>query len=251
MTADVPQYETTDRPAKNRRPLVLKVLLLAALVAAFGFAFVEYRSELTLESVARRESQFRQFQHDHPVGVFAVAFLIYVATTGLSIPGATVLTLSYGWFFGFWATLMLVSFASTSGATMAFLSSRYLLRDTVQSRFGDRLAKFDKALEQEGAFYLFALRLTPAVPFFVVNLVMGLTSVRVWTFWWVSQVGMFAGTVVYVYAGSQIPNATALAETGVGDILTWDRVAALLLLGLFPLLARWVMSRVRKPSEAR
>eukprot|EP00913_Durusdinium_trenchii_P008929 g8395.t1 len=243
---DEPHEEDQSGNAMSRSSIVLKVSLLIALAAAFGYVYFEYRSELTLESVAQREAQFRQFQNNHPIGVFAVAFVIYVAVTGLSIPGATVLTLSYGWFFGFWPTLILVSFASTSGATLAFLSSRYVLRKTVQSRFGDRLEKFNAALKREGAFYLFALRLTPVVPFFVVNLVMGLTTLRVWTFWWVSQVGMLAGTVVYVYAGSQIPNAQALADTGVGEILTWDRIAALLALGLFPLLARWGMRFIRR-----
>ena len=118
----------------------------------------------------------------------------------------------YGWYFGLAPAVILVSFASTSGATIAFLLSRYLFRDAIQTRFRDQLAKFNQALQREGAFYLFTLRLIPAVPFFVINVVMGLTPIRTLTFWWVSQVGMLAGTIVYVYAGSTIPSLAHLAD---------------------------------------
>ena len=133
---------------------------------------------------------------------------------------------------------------------MAFLITRYLLRDAIRSKFGARLQAFDEALEREGAFYLFTLRLIPAVPFFVINAVMGLTQIRLWTFWWVSQLGMLAGTCVYVYAGSTIPSLQELTAPTRPPILTWDRIAAFAALGLFPLLVKKVMNRYRQPVDS-
>jgi uncharacterized membrane protein YdjX (TVP38/TMEM64 family) len=245
-----PMPPESNQPAPpGRRRLVVKLILLAVFAVAFGWLFLEYRDSLTLENIARHESQLRRFRVEHPVGVYVVAFLIYVLVTGLSIPGATVLTLTYAWFFGFWRALAVVSFASTAGATCAFLLSRYLLRDTVRRRFGERLRRFDAALEKEGPYYLFTLRLLPIVPFFVVNLVMGLTPIRVWTFWWVSQVGMLAGTCVYVYAGSAIPTAEELVDRGVGGILTPQVVVALILLGLFPITVKKLAGRFAPPPR--
>lgn len=189
-----------------------KIAVLLGLLAAVIVAYTQFRDALSLESLARQETLLRQHQLDHPVLVHGIAFAIYVLVTGLSLPGAAVLTLVLGWYLGVTSGVILVSFASTSGATVAFLLSRYLLRDWVEARFGDRLKTFHQALEREGAFYLFTLRLIPAVPFFVINAVMGLTRIRVWTFWWVSQLGMLAGTIVYVYAGSTIPGIEQIAD---------------------------------------
>jgi uncharacterized membrane protein YdjX (TVP38/TMEM64 family) len=242
LKPEEPMPPESNQPAPfGRRRLLVKLTVLAVFAGAFGWLFLEYRDSLTLENIARHESQFRQFRTDHPVGVYMVAFLIYVLVTGLSIPGATVLTLTYAWFFGFWRALFVVSFASTAGATCAFLLSRYLLRDTVRRRFGERLRRFDAALEKEGPYYLFTLRLLPIVPFFVVNLVMGLTPIRTWTFYWVSQVGMLAGTFVYVFAGTQLAGVEE-----VSDVLSPGMIAALSLLGLFPLLARKGLGWVRR-----
>jgi uncharacterized membrane protein YdjX (TVP38/TMEM64 family) len=201
-----------------------------------------------LQQLAQQESEFRQYQQDHPLLVYGVAFLIYIAVTGLSLPGAAAMTLILGWLFGLWRATILVSFASTLGATLAFLFSRYLLREAIQPRFGERLRKFNRALEREGAFYLFTLRLIPVVPFFVINLVMGLTLLNTRTFWWVSQLGMLPGTVVFVYAGSAVPSLQTLAERGVGGILTPQLFVAFALLGIFPLLARKIMARFRPAS---
>jgi uncharacterized membrane protein YdjX (TVP38/TMEM64 family) len=228
---------------KSRRAGILRLVLLAVLLGVFSYGFLEYRDSLTLENIAERESSLREFQEEHPVGVYATGFLIYVAVTGFSLPGAVVLTLAYGWFFGFWPAFLIVSFASTTGASIAFLYSRYLLRDMVQAKFGDRLQKFNAALEREGAFYLFILRLNPVVPFFVINIVMGLTPIRLWTFYWVSQVGMLAGTGLYVYAGSTFPTATSLAENGVGGVLSPELIAALIFLGVFPLVVKQLISK--------
>ncbi|WP_233903289.1 TVP38/TMEM64 family protein [Stieleria maiorica] len=221
-------------------------VLLAVTVATVGFL---YRDMISLQSLAERESQLRTFQSEHPLAVYAIAFGVYVAVTGLSLPGAAALTLVYGWYFGFARAIVLVSFASTAGATLAFLSSRYLLRDAVQQRYGESMKTFEKRLADEGAFYLFTLRLIPAVPFFVINLVMGLTPIRVWTFWWVSQLGMLAGTAVYVYAGSRVPNLTVLAEEGVGAVIAPAQLlqltVAFALLGIFPLGARKILAAFR------
>jgi uncharacterized membrane protein YdjX (TVP38/TMEM64 family) len=141
-----------------------------------------------------------------------------------------------------------VSFASTLGATLAFLLSRYLLRDTVQAQFGERLAKFNAMLEREGAFYLFTLRLIPAVPFFAINVVMGLTPIRATTFWWVSQLGMLPASAVYVYAGDQVPTLAELAKRGVGSVLNARTIIALALLGVFPLVVKKAMGYWRSTS---
>lgn len=199
---------------KKQGSFWIKLVVLAIVVAVVGFAYVRYGKSLSLSSLAQKEKELRAFQQEHPILVYAIAFGIYVAVTGLSLPGAAGLTLVYGWYFGLWQGVVLVSLASTSGATVAFLLSRYLFRDSIQSRFGDRLAAFNQALEREGAFYLFTLRLIPAVPFFVINVVMGLTPLRTRTFWWISQLGMFPGTCVYVYAGSVVPNLQQLADKG-------------------------------------
>ncbi|MBI3836632.1 MAG: TVP38/TMEM64 family protein [Planctomycetia bacterium] len=227
-----------------------------ALVAVVGFAvllaYTRFGDALTLANLAQQESQLRAFQRQHPVLVYGAAFLLYVVVTGLSLPGAAVLTLAYGWYFGLVRGVLVVSFASTAGATMAFLLSRFLFRDTIQRRFGDRLEKFDLALKREGPFYLFTLRLIPAVPFFVINAVMGLTPIPTRTFWWVSQLGMLAGTTVYVYAGASVPTLQTLADKGVNAVFTSRQltqiVVAFTLLGVFPLAVRWLMKLVSGPK---
>lgn len=248
------QAEANDSPAatpaaKTGNPAV-KFIVLAVVVAAAVFGYVKYGDQLSLENLATKESSLREFQANSPILVIGVAFGIYVAVTGLSLPGAAVLTLVIGWFFGFGQGLLLISFASTAGATLAFLFSRFLLRDSIQAKFGERLKGFNEALEREGAFYLFTLRLIPAVPFFVINLVMGLTPIRTGTFWWVSQVGMLPGTAVFVYAGSQFPSLRTLAEKGAGGIISPGLIAAFVILGLFPIVVKKVMAKIRKPVAA-
>lgn len=237
---------TSSGPPRN---WLVKGIVLLVVLAVLGIVVFRYGDSLKLENLARQEASFRQFQQDHPVLVYGIAFLIYVLVTALALPFAVGMTLVIGWFFGFRSGLILVSFASTSGATLAFLLSRYLLRDTIQNRFGDRLAGFNRALEREGAFYLFTLRLIPAVPFFVINLVMGLTPIRTWTFWWVSQLGMVAGTCVYVVAGSTLPDLQTLVDQGAGGILTPKMVVAFILLGLFPIAAKKLLERIRPAKQ--
>lgn len=232
--------------AKSSRILMLRLLVLAAVGSAAFFLYRNYGHLLALDDLAARETELRQFRLEHPVLVYGIAFLLYVAVTGFSLPFATVLTLVFAWYFGFWRAVLLVSFASTAGATVAFLLSRYLLREVIQKRFGDRLEKFNRSLEREGAYYLFSLRLIPVVPFFVINAVMGLTPLKTRTFWWASQAGMLPGTLVYVYAGSQFPTLNELAERGAGGVLTPQLIAAFVLLGLFPLFAKRIAGTLKR-----
>ncbi len=238
-----------EAPARNASLATARALVLVLAVPAGLVVFLKFGDSLSLEALATREEALRDLHAARPVMAMGAAFVAYVVMAGLSIPGATVLTLVLAWLLGFWRGIALVSFASTAGATVAFLLSRFVLRDLVRARFGKRLAGFNAALEREGAFYLFSLRLIPVVPFFVINLVMGLTPIRARTFWWVSQLGMLPGTAVYVYAGSQFPSLRALSEKGVAGILTPGLVAAFVTLGLFPLLVKKLMGRFRPGGE--
>jgi uncharacterized membrane protein YdjX (TVP38/TMEM64 family) len=222
-----------------------RVVVLLLVIAA-AYAVARSRDEFSLERLAQREGELRALSARQPALVYGGAFFLYVAVTGLSVPGAAVLSLTYGWFFGFWPALLLVSFASTTGATTAFLLSRFLFRDALQRRFGEYLTDVNAALEREGAFYLFTLRLIPQIPFFVINLVMGLTPMRVWTFWWVSQLGMLAGTAVYVSAGASVGSLEELSREGVAGILQPRTLVAFAVLGLFPLLVKWGVDALRR-----
>ncbi|MBI1312523.1 TVP38/TMEM64 family protein [bacterium] len=252
------QSAPASEPATPGRWSVRKLSVLLLIVAVSGGLWWRFGDDLSLQALAEREAAFREFQQTDPFLTYGVAFVIYVVATGLSLPGATVLSIAYGWFFRLPADeypwyvqclpgLILVSFASTSGATLAFLMSRYLFREAFTSKFGDRLARFNRELEREGAFYLFTLRLIPAFPFFVINAVMGLTPMRLATYWWVSQLGMLPGTILIVWAGSRFPDVDTLAKDGAGGVLTWDIAVAFVLLGVFPLAVRKLMKRGRGP----
>jgi len=212
--------------------LVLFALIAAAVAAFFAFDLHRY---FTLDFFKAQQAAIDAYYRAHPLQTATVYFAIYVAVTGLSLPGAAVMTLAGGAIFGLlWGTVI-VSFASTIGATLAFLASRFLLRDWVQSKFGDKLKTFNDGVAKEGAFYLFALRLVPAFPFVAINLLMGLTPIRTWTYLWVSQLGMLAGTIVYVYAG------TTLGEFRISIEL----IAAFTLLGVFPLIAKKTLEAIK------
>lgn len=245
MKLNSPSDEASRSPPKWGR----KALLLVVLVIAIATGYLMLGDRLTLDALATQETKLRQLSSDYPVVALGVAFAIYVGITGLSLPGATVLTLAYGWYFGIVRGVLLVSFASTVGATLAFLFSRYLFRDTIQKQFGSRLSKFNQQLDVNGPFYLFTLRLIPAVPFFVINAVMGLTPIKTRTFWWVSQLGMLPGTAVYVYAGSSVPSLKVLADDGIGAVFSPEQLTRILvafaLLGLFPLVVRGLLRRFR------
>jgi pyruvate/2-oxoglutarate dehydrogenase complex dihydrolipoamide dehydrogenase (E3) component/uncharacterized membrane protein YdjX (TVP38/TMEM64 family) len=216
----------------NKGRLALVAALTALLAVFFAFDLHRY---FTLEFFQSQQAAIDAFYRANPLQAAAVYFATYVVVTGLSLPGAALLTLAGGAIFGLlWGTVM-VSFASTIGATLAFLASRFLLRDWVQSKFGDKLKTFNDGVAKEGAFYLFALRLVPAFPFVAINLLMGLTPIRTWTYLWVSQLGMLAGTIVYVYAG------TTLGEFRISIEL----LAAFTLLGVFPLIAKKTLEAIK------
>lgn len=225
---------------------VKKVAALAVLVAIAGVVFWQFGDLLSLERLSQHEAQLRAWQTTAPLLTAAIGIGIYLVVAGLSLPGAAALTLVYAWYFGFWRGLVVVSFGSTGGASIAFLISRYLLRDWVQSRMGERLMSIQDAFDREGAFYLFTLRLVPAVPFFVINALMGLTTISLRTFWWVSQLGMLPGTVAYVYAGASVPTLQKLAEEGVGQVLSRQLILAFAILGVLPLAIKRVMTLVAK-----
>ncbi len=214
----------------NRSKLALAALLIALAAAFFALDLGQY---FRLEYFKSQQASIDAFHRGHPLQAAATFFAVYVAVTALSLPGAAILTIAGGAIFGLAAGTLIISFASSIGATLAFLASRFLLRDAVRERFGERLRAVDAGVQRDGPLYLFTLRLVPVFPFFVVNLVMGLTPLRTWTFYWVSQVGMLAGTVVYVNAGTQIAKIESLS-----GILSPGLVGALVLLGLFPLAAK-------------
>lgn len=214
-------------------------LLVLALVLVAIVAF-DLHSLLTLQALQDQLGAFREFQAQSPGLVVLVYFLAYVLVTAFSIPGAAVMTLAGGALFGLAQGLIIVSFASTLGATLAFLGARYFLRDTVQARFGERLKAINQGVEKEGAFYLFTLRLVPVFPFFLINLLMGLTPMKAFTFFWVSQLGMLAGTAVYVNAGTELAQLTSLA-----GILSPGLLLSFALLGVFPLVAKKVIDQVK------
>lgn len=219
-----------------RKSIVLVVIAL--LIGAF-FLF-DVGSYLTLENLKAQQESLSEWRQANPWQSALSFFLVYVLVTALSLPGATIMTLAVGAIFGLLAGTILVSFASTIGATLAFVIARFLLRDTVEAKFGDKLGAINKGIEKDGAFYLFGLRLVPLFPFFVINLAMGLTSIRTWTFAWVSQVGMLLGTIVFVNAGTQLAKIDSLS-----GILSPGLIFSFVLLGVFPLIAKKLLAGIK------
>lgn len=250
MSQSPDQPSSVSPVSPNSNPIG-KILLLLTLLIVAGVLYWQFGDSLNLKTLADKEQDLRAFQTDHGLLVVILSLVIYIAVTGLSLPGAAVLTLFLGWFLGFWIGLVVVSFASTAGATLAFLFSRFILRDSIQNRFGERLKAFNESLAKEGPFYLFTLRLIPAIPFFVINLVMGLTPIRTGTFWWVSQLGMLPGTIVYVNVGASFPSLAELAEQGATGILKPQLLVGFILLGVFPIIAKKLLTRFKKPQSAQ
>lgn len=220
-----------------KTPKTLLLLIIVALIAAF-FMF-DLQQYLSIEALKSQQSAIGSYRNTNPGLAVAFYALVYVAVTGLSLPGAAVLTLAGGAVFGLWWGTLIVSFASTLGATLAFLAARFLFRDYVKSRFGKRLQALDEGINQDGPFYLFTLRLVPVFPFFVINLAMGLTALKTWTFYWVSQVGMLAGTFFYVNAGTQLAKIDSLS-----GILSPALLGSFALLGVFPLIAKRIVELI-------
>lgn len=220
------------------KKILIAVAIVAVAILLYRFGLADY---LSLDALKQRQSEFAGFYDSNPLLVIGAFFLVYVVTTALSLPGAAVLTLAGGALFGLVTGTIIVSFASSMGATLAFLGSRFLLRDWVQTKFGDRLRAINEGVAKDGAFYLLSLRLIPAVPFFVINLAMGLTPMKTRTYYLVSQLGMFLGTLVYVNAGTQLAQIESL-----GDIASPGLIGSFVALGLFPWVARWLMGLIKR-----
>ena len=218
-----------------------QAFLLLVVLAIGAFVALDLGRYLSFEQLKASQAGFAQLHAQQPFAVASVYFVVYVLATALSIPGAVIITLAGGAVFGLWQGLLLVSFASSIGATLAFLASRFVLRDWVEARFGQRLADINAGVDKEGGFYLFTLRLIPVVPFFLINLLMGLTRMKTGTFYVVSQIGMLAGTAVYVNAGTQLAQLDS-----VQGILSPALLGSFVLLGIFPLLARRVVAFIQK-----
>ena len=216
-----------------------KTLFLCALLGAFILAFIMLPpGTLSLEGIKTHQQALLSYVDHSPLRSALIFFAVYVAVSALSIPGAAILTLLGGTLFSLWEGTVLVSFASTLGATLAMLASRYLLREWVQRRFAQQMKTVNAGMAHDGAGYLFALRLMPLFPFFVVNLLMGVTRITVRRYWWVSQVAMLPATVVFLNAGRELGKVTSLH-----DIVSPGMVFAFTLLGLLPLATRWLYSR--------
>lgn len=224
-----------------------KAILACVVVALFASFFIfDLEQYLTLEYLKSSRENFAQLYEERTFLVLGVYFVIYVASTALALPGALVLTLGGGALFGFWTGLLVISFASTIGATLSFLVSRYVLGDFVQNRFGDKLERIYEGIQKEGAFYLFTMRLIPAFPFFAINLLMGLTPMRVTTYYWVSQLGMLPGTVVFVNAGSELGKIDSL-----DGLLSPNLLISFVILGIFPLVAKKILGAYKERRAQR
>ena len=209
-----------------------QLIVIFVVLNILFFAF-DLHNLFTLDKLQAQQAAIRSYQEAHPVLTVISYSVVYIAVTGLSLPGAALLTLAGGTLFGlFWGTVI-VSFASSIGATLAFLAARFLFKDSVERRFADFLKTVNDGIAKDGAFYLFTLRLVPLFPFFIINLVMGLTTIKTSTFYWVSQVGMLAGTLLYVNAGTQLVGIKSLA-----DIASPGLIASFVVLGVFPLIAK-------------
>jgi len=218
----------------KKKNIASKIIVLA-LILILIIIFIQYdlSAYLTLESIKSNQAMVSDYYQNQPIKTIALYFVVYVLVTALSLPGAAIMTLLGGVVFGNLVGLIIVSFASTLGATLAFLVSRFLLRNWIQDKFSSQLKSINSGIEKDGAFYLFTLRLVPLFPFFVINLIMGLTRIKALTFMWVSQVGMLAGTAVFVNAGTQLGQIDSLQ-----GILSPALIFSFTLLGLLPLISK-------------
>lgn len=222
--------------------LILVAVVAVLILSFFVFDLGQY---LSFDYLKSQKEALNQFYLDKPVLVIAVFFLVYVAMAALALPAATILTLAGGAIFGFTTGFIVVSFASSIGATIAFLLTRYLFHDAIQTKFGDRLTALNTGIEKEGAFYVFGLRLVPLFPFVVVNSVLALTKLKTWTFYWSSQIGMLAGTAVYVNAGTELASINSLS-----DIANPKLLISFALLGVFPIIAKYALAFLKRNKNA-
>lgn len=225
------------------------LIVLAGIIAVALFYYFDLKQYLTLSYIKESQAYFQQLYLDNRLVVISSYMAIYITVTALSLPGAVIMTLAGAGLFGFTVGTIVISFASTIGATVACAVSRYLLRDTIQSKFGDKLGAINKGIEEEGAFYLFTVRLIPVFPFFIINLLLGLTKMPLITYFWVSQLGMLPGTMVYVYAGKELAKIDSL-----GGILSPGLLTAFVILGLFPITVKKIVGfyhTKRAPVQSR
>jgi len=226
---------------QKKTKIGLLILIILAVIAFFLFDIQQYAK---LDYIKAEQQNIFEYYKQNVFFIMVLFVFLYILVTALSLPVATVLTLLGGALFGFSSGLIIVSFASTIGATLAFLMARFLAQDYVQKNYENQLSKINKKFESEGAFYLFALRLVPVFPFFIINVVMALMPIKTWTFYWISQLGMLPGTIVYVYAGTQL----AQIET-FSDITSSSMLIVFTLLGLFPLIAKNLVQLIRKDKN--
>lgn len=220
--------------------LVKLVLALAIIVCVALFFLLPSNDYLSLENLQEQRRAIIELYQAHPVLFIATYLVVYVVLTGLSIPSATILTLIGGAVFGLTTGTIVISFASTLGGVCAFVLARFVLHDYVQEKFSKYLHQINRGISEEGAFYLFGLRVAPVVPYFVVNFAMALTPIRLWTYYWVTQLGMLPGTILYVNSGKQIGQLESLS-----GILSWSLILSLVALGVFPLVAKKLVDEVR------
>ena len=221
----------------NRKKTALLILLVGLVLLFFYFGLHQH---INLKYIQTQQDAITLYQSKYPLHASLLFFLVYIAITALSLPGAAIMTLAGGAIFGLLLGTILVSFASTIGATLAFLVSRYLFREVLQRRFSKKLEIINQGIEQDGAFYLFTARLVPIIPFFIVNLVMGLTPIKTLTFALVSQAGMLAATIIFVNAGTQLAQIKSLE-----DIFSPELIISLTLLGIFPLAAKKMIDLIQ------
>ncbi len=226
------------------KKLVQRLLIVIAIVAVvLLFKILGLGQYLTLDYLKASQDKFSQLYGENKLAVIAGYMIIYIAVTALSLPGAAVMTLAGGAMFGFWIGFVVVSFASTIGATLACFVARFLMRDWVQNKFGEKLSTMNTGIEKEGAFYLFSLRLVPIFPFFVINLTMGMTTMKLLTFYWVSQIGMLPGTMVYINAGKELGQIESLS-----GILSPGLIISFIILGLFPITVKKLLYFYKKKT---
>ena len=223
--------------------IAVVVLVCVAVALFWMFDLGQY---LTLSYLKASQVKFTALYEGNRILVISIYMLIYILVTALSLPGAAVMTLAGGGLFGLWVGVLVVSFASTIGATLACLVSRFLLRDWVQNKFGDKLGAVNKGIKEEGNFYLFTLRLVPIFPFFVINLVMGLTKMPLLSYYWISQVGMLPGTIVYVNAGKELAKIESLS-----GILSPGLITSFVILGIFPIIVKKLLGWYQENSKSK
>lgn len=246
--------ETPDNPQEEaavQRPLfatlTFRACAILLLVGLIAFVVWQYRDVLSLDDLASQENNLRAYQAERPFVVYLIAGGLFLVSTATGLPITATLIIVFGWLFPFLPAFLLSSFGATGGATLTFLSSRYLFRDAIQQWFGGTLERFDRELQQEGPFYLFVSRLIPQVPFVLVNVLMGLTPIRLRTFWIVSQASMVPATLVYLWIGTSLPSLQTIADEGLSAVISWQLLAGMAAMGLVPLAIRlslrWLLAK--------